>query len=89
LLRRLDGLEGKLVMLDALHTCQETLRQIHQENGADYLMPVKGNCGGLEARAWGRLPQTPAADFSPLGQARAHRGAGGEPAAAAVRHRRK
>lgn len=84
LLGRLDGLGGKLVMLDALHTCQETLRQIHLENGADYLMPVKGNCGGLEARAPDRLPRSPAADLPPLGQARARRGTGDEPAAAAA-----
>lgn len=89
LLGRLDGLEGKLVMLDALHTSQETLRQIHQNNGADYLMPVKGNCGGLEARVSDCLPQNPAADLFPLGQARVHRGVGDAPAAAVVRHRRK
>ncbi len=83
LLARLGPLDGKLVMLDALHCCQQTLRQIHQDNGADYLMPVKGNQAGLEARAAAALPANrPTAVLSPLGP---------EPAAAAprVRYRRK
>jgi len=56
LLEQLGPLDGKLVMLDALHSCQQTLRQIHQDNGADYLMPVKGNQAGLEERAKSCLP---------------------------------
>lgn len=51
LLTHIGALDGKLVMLDALHTNQETLRQIYQENGADYLLPVKGNHAGLEKLA--------------------------------------
>lgn len=34
-------LGGKLLMLDALHPCQQTLRQAHQDNSADFLIPVK------------------------------------------------
>jgi hypothetical protein len=56
LLDKIGPLDGKLVMLDALHTCQETLRKIHQENGADYLLPVKGNHGVLESLAAASLP---------------------------------
>jgi hypothetical protein len=48
LLDKIGALDGKLVMLDALHTCQETIRDIHQQNGADYLLPVKGNHEELE-----------------------------------------
>jgi predicted transposase YbfD/YdcC len=50
LLGRLGPLDGKLVMLDALHSCQQTLRQIHQDNGADYLMPVKGKDKGKRTK---------------------------------------
>jgi hypothetical protein len=56
LLTRIGPLDGKLVMLDALHTNQATLRQIHQDNGADYLLPVKANHATLEALAAGCLP---------------------------------
>jgi hypothetical protein len=69
LLDRLGPLDGKLVMLDALHSCQQTLRQIHQDNGADYLMPVKGNQSGLESRAAACLPpDRPPVVISPLGR---------------------
>lgn len=57
LMERLGPLDGKLVMLDALHTNQDTLAQIHQNSGADYLLPVKGNHQGLEERAAACLPQ--------------------------------
>jgi len=56
LLDKIGPLDGKVVMLDALHTCQETLRKIHQENGADYLLPVKGNHEVLESLAAASLP---------------------------------
>jgi len=46
LLERLD-LDGKLVTLDALHTQEETARQIVQDKGADYLLTVKDNQKGL------------------------------------------
>lgn len=44
--QRLD-LSGKVVVLDALHTQDETARQIVQELGADYLLTVKENQKGL------------------------------------------
>ena len=56
LLDKIGPLDGKLVMLDALHTCQQSLRKIHQDNGADYLLPVKGNHEGLEKLAVACLP---------------------------------
>jgi hypothetical protein len=84
LLKKLGPLDGKLLMLDALHPCQQTLRQAHQENGADFLIPVKGNHPELEARAAACLPDRPPAVISPLGRASGH-----EPAAGAVRYRRK
>ena len=73
LLERIGPLDGKLVMLDALHTTQTTLRQIHQDNGADYLLPVKGNHEGLEERA-ARVPaaKTRARDRPNCGQRQAH-----------------
>lgn len=42
LLARVD-LEGKLVLADALHTCEETARQICFHQGGDYLLTVKRN----------------------------------------------
>jgi hypothetical protein len=84
LLEKLGPLDGKLLMLDALHPCQQTIRQAHQENGADFLIPVKGNHPELEALAAACLPDRPPAVFSPLGPAPGH-----EPAAGAVRYRRK
>ena len=51
-------------MLDALHTNQATLRQIHQDHGADYLLPVKDNHKKLEALAAQCLPE-PAASAAP------------------------
>ena len=84
LLVKLGPLDGKLLMLDALHPCQQTLRQAYQENGADFLIPVKGNHPELEARAAACLPDRTPAVIPPLGQAPGH-----EPAAGAVRYRRK
>ncbi len=46
LLARVD-LEEKLVLADALHTCEETARQIHLEQGGDYLLTVKANQAAL------------------------------------------
>jgi hypothetical protein len=56
LLDKIGPLDGKLVMLDALHTCQQSLRKIHQDNGADYLLPVKGNHENLENLAAACMP---------------------------------
>jgi hypothetical protein len=63
LMSRLD-LEGRLVGLDALHTQQETSREIVQEAGGDYLLTVKKNQPGIRktlARALADIP----ASFSP------------------------
>ena len=38
-----QDLAGKLVIADALHTNQDTARQILYEQGGDYLLTVKGN----------------------------------------------
>jgi hypothetical protein len=84
LLEKLGRLDGKLLMLDALHCCQQTLRQIHQDNGADFLFPVKGNHPDLEARANASLPDHAPAVTSPLGHSP---GDGG--ALRSVRYRRK
>ena len=56
LLAQLGPLDGKLVMLDALHPNQATLRTIHQEHGADYLVPVKANHVALREAAQACLP---------------------------------
>lgn len=52
--QRVD-LAGKLVVLDALHTNQETARQIVQDLGADYLLTVKTNQSGLHEAVRGQL----------------------------------
>ena len=56
LLEKIGPSDGKLIMLDALHTNQATLRQINQDNGADYLLPIKENHEGLLQRAQQTLP---------------------------------
>jgi len=73
LLEKIGPGDGKLTMLDALHTNQATVRQIVQKNASDYLLPVKENHEGLLQRAQQVLPtacekQTPAppAGLSPL-----------------------
>lgn len=48
LLRRIDLVEGDKVLLDAIHTQQQTGHIIVQERGADYLLTVKGNQPGIE-----------------------------------------
>ncbi len=79
LLERLNqrlGLSGKVLVLDALHTNQETARLIVQDLGADYLFTVKANqetlhktvCGLLQARA-----------FPPSGPGQDGRTAGDQP----------
>jgi len=37
------NLQGRTVLADASHTCAETARQIHFEQGGDYLLTVKLN----------------------------------------------
>lgn len=60
---RLD-LSGKVIVLDALHTNQETARLIVQETGADYLFTVKANQETLHKTVSGLLQ---ARSFFPSG----------------------
>jgi hypothetical protein len=55
---------GSLVVLDALHTNQQTARQIVQELGADYLLTVKTNQSTLHQLVEQRLQ---AGAFPPCG----------------------
>ena len=59
LLKKIGPLDTHILMLDALHTNAETARQIVQETGADYLLPVKGNQEALRQRAAECLPPPP------------------------------
>lgn len=63
--QRLD-LTGKVIVLDALHTNQETARLIVQDLGADYLFTVKTNQESLHQTVHGLLA---AGAFSPSGPA--------------------
>jgi len=63
LLRRTE-LEGSLVTADALHTQAETARIVVQEQGGDFLFPVKGNQPGL-ADTVQHLAQNLGRAFSP------------------------
>ena len=65
LFERLD-LEGRLVALDALHTQDETARDLVLEHGADYLLTVKDNQATVH-RNIERLITAPEADFPPSG----------------------
>jgi hypothetical protein len=65
LLAKVGPLDGKVVMLDALHPNQETLRSITQEHGADFLLPVKGNHEALSKAAEQSLPTRPLAPAGP------------------------
>lgn len=65
LFERLD-LEGRLVSLDAMHTQDETGRQLVIEHGADYLLTVKDNQGTVH-RNIEQLIRAPQADFPPSG----------------------
>lgn len=55
LIGRLD-LDGKLVSLDALHSCQQTALQLVLEAGADYALTIKDNCPAIRERIELRLP---------------------------------
>lgn len=74
LFHRLD-LDGRKVSLDALHTQDQTARELVLEHGADYLLTVKDNQPTLRASIEKLIPAPPA-DFSP---SRGHRDAGGPP----------
>jgi len=69
-------LSGKVVVLDALHTNQETARLIVQELGADYLFTVKTNQETLHKTVTGLLS---ARAFSPSGSDAVRRDPGEEP----------
>ena len=77
-LKNLGPLDGKIVALDALHTNQETLRTITQDNGADFLLPVKDNHPTLHQAAAASFPAPTPGAPTPSGFA-----------AAPVRYRRK
>jgi predicted transposase YbfD/YdcC len=55
LIARLD-LEGKLVSLDAMHSCQQTARQLVLDAGADYSLTIKENTPELKKRIESKLP---------------------------------
>lgn len=55
LIARLD-LDGKLVSLDALHSCQQTARQLVLEAGADYAFTIKENTPEIKKRIESKLP---------------------------------
>jgi len=59
-------LEGRLVSLDALHTQDETARELAIEHGADYLLTVKDNQATVD-RNIEQLITAPEADFPPSG----------------------
>ena len=63
LFHKLD-LDGRKVSLDALHTQDQTARELVFAHGADYLLTVKDNQPTLRANIEKRLPAPPA-DFSP------------------------
>lgn len=65
LLQKLD-LDGRKVSLDALHTQDQTARQLVLEHGADFLLTVKANQPTVREHIE-RLVQPPPADFSPSG----------------------
>ena len=66
LFRKLD-LDGRKVSLDALHTQDQTARELVLEHGADYLFTAKANQPALRANIE-KLVSAPPADFSPSGR---------------------
>ena len=50
--------------MDALHTCEQTARELVLEHGAHYLMSVKGNQPTLRKNIDNAVP-APSAGFSP------------------------
>jgi hypothetical protein len=55
---------GRTVSMDALHTCEQTARELVLEHGAHYLMTVKGNQPTLRKNIDTAVP-APSAGFSP------------------------
>jgi hypothetical protein len=74
LFKQLD-LDGRKVSLDALHTQDQTARELVLEHGADYLLTVKDNQPTLRAHIE-KLVAAPPANFSPAG---CHAQSGGPP----------
>ena len=74
LFKKLD-LDGRKVSLDALHTQDQTARELVLEHGADYLLTVKDNQPTLRANIE-KLVTAPPADFSPSAD---HGDSGGPP----------
>jgi hypothetical protein len=62
LLGRID-VQGKLVSIDAMHTQDQTAREIVLEHGGDYLFTAKGNQSGVKAAVQAHVPD-PAPLFS-------------------------
>jgi len=65
LFHKLD-LEGRKVSLDALHTQDQTARELVLEHGADYLLTVKGNQPTVQANIH-KLVEKPPSCFFPSG----------------------
>ena len=68
-------LDGRKVSLDALHTQDQTARQLVLEHGADFLLTVKDNQPTVRENIE-RLVEAPPARFSPSG---GHAGPGRQP----------
>ena len=64
LIARLDP-DGKLVSLDALHSCRQTARQLVLEAGADYAFTIKDNTPEIKKRIESRLPDPGSPLLSP------------------------
>jgi hypothetical protein len=65
LFHKLD-LDGRKVSLDALHTQDQTARELVLEHGADYLLTVKGNQPTVQASIQ-KLVEAPPSCFFPSG----------------------
>ena len=57
-------LAGRTVSMDALHTCEQTARELVMEHGAHYLLTVKGNQPTLTRNIEKAVP-APTVGFSP------------------------
>lgn len=68
-------LAGRTVSMDALHTCEQTARELVVEHGAHYLMTVKGNQPTLQKNI-NTAVLAPTAGFSPS-TSEQHRGSNG------------
>lgn len=64
LIARLD-LDGKLVSLDAMHSCQQTARQLVLDAGADYSLTIKENTPEIKKRIETKLPDPGSPLFYP------------------------